>query len=130
LKDILRIYEPDCQGNPELSSYLDRIRFALKLGDEYSELKTEALTNFKVYNALRSLLDQRVTERINTLNDLLPTLIPNSKCSRFYLLQRKTLKEIGKLSNADKQARLTENSVVCPTAANNYNDESDYYIII
>ncbi|KAH8380885.1 hypothetical protein KR200_008961 [Drosophila serrata] len=130
LKDILRKYEADCQGNPELSSQLDKIRTALKLGDEYVGIKTEALTNFKVYNAIRMLLNQRIKERIDKLNDLLPSLKPKSRCSRFYLTQRTNLKEIEKLSNEEKQARLTQNSVACPTASYDYNDESDYYIYI
>ncbi|KAH8342442.1 hypothetical protein KR059_007942, partial [Drosophila kikkawai] len=127
LKDILSTYEPDCQGNAELISELDKIRFVLKLGDEFKGLKIKVLTDFKVYNALRLALEQRIRERIDALNDLLPTLLPNSKCSRFYLKQRKVLKEIGKLSNVEKLAKLLENSAICPTSVLDYSDEDYYY---
>ncbi|KAH8234803.1 hypothetical protein KR032_003350, partial [Drosophila birchii] len=120
---IISKYKEESEDNEELADYLDRIRFALELGKENTEGKSKTLRDFNKYNNKRLLLDKNINQRIDTLNDLLPTLTPNSTCSEFYLKQRKILKESGNLSNAEKKSKLTENSVSCPTD----DDEGEYY---
>ncbi|KAH8296665.1 hypothetical protein KR054_009654, partial [Drosophila jambulina] len=122
LKDLLNKYKANGQVNAELANLLDHAELALKLDDKFSAEKIVALTKMQEYDKADTILKKKIAERIDKINDLLPTLTPNSSCSKFYLKQRSILKGIEKLSHAEQEARLTENSVECTT-----DDDADDY---
>lgn len=128
LQAILSAYEPECNGNNELVLWLKIIRKALKLGKNNYLAKLDTYIDFRTYNDRRLQLEQLINDRIDELNDLLPKIEPHTRCSLFYLNQRNKLKDAVKLSNAEKQAKLKENSAGCPYSVDEYDDDYyDYY---
>ncbi|KAH8349995.1 hypothetical protein KR084_011022, partial [Drosophila pseudotakahashii] len=115
LQDILNRYERECIGNSEFASKLDIIRKVVKLDQSRLKDKILAEQDFKVYNQQRIDLERKITDRIEELNTILPTLDPNSSCSQFHLKQRDALKKAKELSNDKKQDALRENSKLCPS---------------
>lgn len=83
--------------------------------------KIEARRDFDVYNEQRILIERQIDERIEALNNILPTQEPNSYCSEFYLKQREALRNAKSLSNQDKSNTLLINKAIC-TIKDNYDD--------
>ncbi|XP_016966132.1 uncharacterized protein LOC108035176 [Drosophila biarmipes] len=110
LKEILSKYERECMGNTEFSESLDKVRKAI---EGSLEEKLEAKIEFKTYNKQRIDLEKSIDDAIEALNNVLPTLQPNSKCSNLFLKQREALKKAKQLSNSGKSKSLKENTKEC-----------------
>ncbi|XP_037718587.1 uncharacterized protein LOC119552814 isoform X2 [Drosophila subpulchrella] len=123
LKDIVSKYERECIGNPEFSANLDKIRKAINWNNGTLQQKYELQFEFNNYNKLRIDLDKKIDIAIEELNDVLPTLQPNSSCSKLLLKQRKALQKAKQLSNEGKLDSLRENSKQC---VDTDNDSSEY----
>jgi len=123
LEDILSKYERECIGNPEFSANLDKVRKAIKWNNGTLQQKYELKFEFDNYNKLRIDLEKKIDIAIETLNEVLPTLEPNSYCSKKLLKQREALKKAKQLSNEGKIDSLTENSKECD---NTDDDSFDY----
>lgn len=121
LQNILTTYERECIGNSEFTRNLDLIRKAVKWDQGRLREKIEARRDFDVYNEQRILIERQIDERIEALNNILPTQEPNSYCSEFYLKQREALRNAKSLSNQDKSNTLLINKAIC-TINDNYND--------
>ncbi|XP_033157858.1 uncharacterized protein LOC117139567 [Drosophila mauritiana] len=124
LENILTRYERECMGNSEFTRNLDLIRKAVKMDKSRLLDKIEARTEFNKYNEQRILIERQIDERIEALNNILPTQEPNSYCSEFYLKQREDLRKAKSLSNLEKLNTLLINKAIC-TIRDNY-DDNDY----
>ncbi|KQS43510.1 uncharacterized protein LOC26526519 [Drosophila erecta] len=124
LQNILSKYERECMGNSEFTENIDLVRKAAKWSKERLEDKLDARKDFNIYNEKRISLEQQIDERIEALNNILPTQQPNSRCSKFYLKQRETLKNSKQLSNKGKISALHNNTEICKSKDN---DDYDYY---
>ncbi|XP_039486164.1 uncharacterized protein LOC120448292 [Drosophila santomea] len=125
LENILTKYERECMGNSEFTENLDLIRKAVKWNKDQLEAKINAKINFNTYNGQRISLEKQIDQRIEALNNILPTQEPNSRCSKFYLKQRETLKNAKTLSNEGKSSALLQSKEICKT--NDYNYDDYYY---
>ncbi|XP_043649371.1 uncharacterized protein LOC122617540 [Drosophila teissieri] len=125
LQSILTKYERECMGNSEFTENLDLIRKAVKWNKDQLQAKIAAQVNFNNYNERRISLEKQIDQRIEALNNILPTQEPNSRCSKFYLKQREALKNAKTLSNAGKESAIAASKEICKS--NDYNDDYDYY---
>ncbi|XP_044778927.1 uncharacterized protein LOC27207649 isoform X3 [Drosophila simulans] len=126
LENILTKYERECMGNSEFTRNLDLIRKAVKLDKSRLLDKIEARIEFNKYNEQRILIERQIDERIEALNNILPTQEPNSYCSEFYLKQREDLRKAKSLSNLEKLNTLLINKAICTIRDNYYDDDSLY----
>ncbi|XP_016968941.1 uncharacterized protein LOC108037020 [Drosophila rhopaloa] len=115
LQWILSKYSQQCNNNVELSLWLDQVKEALKFDSSPTSInmKISVYSKFQDYDKQRLTFEKLIDDRINYLNDILPTLEPNSQCSKTYLEQKKALKAAKQLDNIVKSKILAQNSIDC-----------------
>ncbi|XP_017071260.1 uncharacterized protein LOC108107940 [Drosophila eugracilis] len=125
LQQIISKYQSECNDNSELAKQVDSLRAIAKLDKNSLVAKLNAKNAFQTFNEQRLSLEKQINDRIEAINDILPTLEPNSSCSRFYLKQREDLKKAKSLSNESKSKTLLANSSSC-TPIETYDEDLDY----
>jgi len=120
--DMVEKYKGLSMGNTEFSQWIKKLDTVSKTSPMREKFKVRA--QFDIYNERRQDLENSITNRITTIDNLInKLLIENTKkCLQFYRRQKKSLQMAYKFSNAIKLTNLLRNKKQCDPE--NENDES------
>ncbi|XP_032592592.1 uncharacterized protein LOC116805349 [Drosophila grimshawi] len=110
------------RGNEEYENHIDDVIRVSKLSEQFYSEKYFVYKTFVSYNQRRIELEEKISERIHELWNLLEK---GSKCFDFYKKQLFALNKSLTKSNAQKANILMENKDTC-SSEDNKNDQTDY----
>jgi len=126
LRNIVNKYKYLATGNAEFSRWIEKVNNAAARSNLEVKLDTEGY--FKVYDEQRQLLEDNITQRLNTLRSLISLRKGGKRCVRFYQHQENELKNAYKFSNQKKEEVFVNSLKKCfaPPAIQGY--DYDYYL--
>ncbi|KAH8241891.1 hypothetical protein KR032_006032, partial [Drosophila birchii] len=138
--DIGEKYRHQSFGNGEFSDWVEKAYYAGRKPMGNKDEKKKILNGFMEYDTKRQYLEDRITDRMNEINSLLPNRKLSQVCVTEYQAQKDRLRTAYKYSNSEKQRILDKNSNFCnekdeppPTSAPpkkklvNHYDYDDWY---
>ncbi|EDW46355.1 uncharacterized protein LOC6618165 [Drosophila sechellia] len=125
LRNIVDKYKYLATGNSEFSQWIEKINNVAAQRSLEARLDTES--EFKQYDKQRQLLEDNITQRLNTLRSLISLRKGGKRCVRFYQHQENELKNAYKLSNQRKQELYINNGMECPARPEIQGYDYDYY---
>nr|XP_016994126.2 uncharacterized protein LOC108055324 [Drosophila takahashii] len=134
VKDMVDKYKHLSVGNTEFSQWIKKLDKASKSSPMKEKFKVRA--QFDIYNERRQDLEDRIRNRIKTIDDLINKLLvintkKSKKCLGFYRRQKKSLQKAYNFSNVTKRANLLHNKKQCDPENESYEsseyDEYSYY---
>ncbi|XP_037709912.1 uncharacterized protein LOC119547223 isoform X2 [Drosophila subpulchrella] len=126
--EIVEKYKVSSMGNTEFSQWIKKLDIVSKKSPMEEQFKVRA--QFDLYNNRRQDLENSITNRITTIDNLInKLLIENTKkCLQFYRRQKRSLQMAYKFSNAIKLTNLLRNKKQCdPENKSNESTENDEY---
>ncbi|EDX05633.1 uncharacterized protein LOC6732966 [Drosophila simulans] len=125
LRNIVNKYKYLATGNAEFSQWIEKVNNAATHSSFSLRMLTES--DFKSYDRQRQMLEDNITQRLNTLRSLISLRKGGKRCVRFYQHQENELKNAYKLSNQRKQELYINNGMECPTRPVIQRYDYDYY---
>ncbi|KAH8351987.1 hypothetical protein KR084_001010, partial [Drosophila pseudotakahashii] len=132
VKDMVDKYKHLSVGNTEFSQWIKKLDNASKSSP--MEEKFKVRSQFDIYNERRQDLEDRITNRINTIDDLIKKLLventkKSKKCLGFYQRQKRSLQKAYAFSNVTKRTNLLHNKKQCQpeNESNESTEEHDEY---
>ncbi|XP_020804679.1 uncharacterized protein LOC110181299 [Drosophila serrata] len=115
LNDIAEKYRHQSWGNGEFSTWVERVYYAGKKPKGNKEEKKKVLDAFMQYDTQRQYLEDKITDRINEIESLIPNRQLSQVCVTDYQAQKSRLQRAYKFSNSEKQRIIDANSnIVLP----------------
>ncbi|EDX05630.1 uncharacterized protein LOC6732963 [Drosophila simulans] len=125
LRNIVEKYKYLATGNAEFSQWIEKINNVAAQKSLEARLDTES--EFKQYDRQRQMLEDNITQRLNTLRSLISLRKGGKRCVQFYQHQENELKNAYKLSNQRKQELYINNGMECPARPVIQRYDYDYY---
>ncbi|XP_020802184.1 uncharacterized protein LOC110181300 [Drosophila serrata] len=113
LNDIAEKYRHQSWGNGEFSTWVERVFYAGRKPKGNKEEKKNVLQGFLQFDTQRQYLEDKITDRINEIESLLPNRQLSQICVTDYQAQKSRLQRAYKFSNSEKQRIIDANSKHC-----------------
>ncbi|XP_032583113.1 uncharacterized protein LOC116803530 [Drosophila sechellia] len=116
LRGLVEKYKLQALSNPEFSQWIGKLEKTSRSSRLIDKMKVKA--EFMNYDERRQKLENKIKERIRTIDDLISDIMakaPNKDkgCLQYYQRQRRSLRMAHNFSNLTKQTNLLRNSKQC-----------------
>lgn len=136
MNKLIASKEGNIENNQEYEDNVDALNKTIELPELSYPEKKLAYDTFKAYNDRRLELEDKITKRLEKLND--DSSSQSNECNKFYSKQKIALNSALKQTNYKKEDILRENSVECPSNPvkgggcdddddDNDDDDDEYY---